>query len=222
MAFRLNTGKHDDRAQLAALDRSQAIIEFGADGAILTANHNFLKTLGYSLEEIQGRNHSMFVPPLDRDRPSYGEFWNSLRRGEFQSSEFKRIGKGGREIWIQATYNPLLDAKGRVYKVVKFASDITEQKNKATRCQAQMDAINRSQAVIEFKIDGTIMDANDNFLNALGYRLEEIRGKHHSIFVTDQERSSEAYRRFWEKLRSGEYQAAEYKRIAKDGSEVWI
>jgi methyl-accepting chemotaxis protein len=218
----ISSGRSDMRATLEAFDRSQAIIEFKMDGTIITANRNFLNALGYSLSEIQGRHHSMFVEPDEKNSPEYQQFWHSLNRGEFQAREFKRVGKGGREVWIQASYNPVLGRDGRPYKVVKLATDITERKKQAAVSQGQINAINRSQAVISFDLDGNIVEANENFLKTLGYSLSEIQGRHHSMFVDPQERDSVAYRQFWETLRRGEYQAAEYKRIGKGGKEVWI
>ena len=218
----ISLNRSDMRASLAAFDRSQAIIEFEMDGTIITANQNFLKALGYSLTEIQGRPHSMFLDPAEKNSPEYQQFWQSLNRGEYQAREFKRIGKGGREVWIQASYNPVLGRNGKPYKVVKLATDITEQKKQSADNKGQIDAINRSQAVIEFNLDGTVISANQNFLNTLGYSLAEIQGKHHSMFVDAAEQNSPAYRAFWDSLRRGEYQAAEYKRIGKGGKEVWI
>jgi len=209
-------------ARLQALERSQAIIEFDLDGTVLTANKNFLDTLGYALNEIRGRHHSMFVAPAHRDSADYREFWHALRRGEYQSREFMRIAKDGRPVWIQASYNPLLDRRGRPFKVVKFAADITAQKLRAADCEGQIAAIHKSQAVIEFGLDGTILTANDNFLRTMGYTLAEIEGRHHSLFVEPSYRDSTAYRAFWDSLRRGEYQAAEYKRIGKGGRTVWI
>jgi len=215
-------GQNDLAARCAALDRSQAIIEFDLDGTILAANDNFLKAVGYSLDEIRGKHHSLFVAPVERDSPAYREFWAALKRGEYQTREFRRIAKGGREIWIQASYNPLLDSRGRPFKVVKFATDVTEQRRRSVEYEEQIKAIEKSQAVIRFAPDGTILDANDNFLKALGYQLAEIQAKHHSIFVEPAERDHPDYRAFWEALRRGEYQAAEYKRIGKGGRAVWI
>jgi methyl-accepting chemotaxis protein len=209
-------------AKLAALDRSQAIIEFKMDGTIVTANKNFLDALGYSLEEIRGKHHSMFVEPSHRDSAEYRAFWDDLRRGEFRAAEYKRIGKGGKEIWIQASYNPLLGRDGKPFKVVKFATDITAEKLKNAEYQGQIAAIDKAQAVISFELDGTIIDANQNFLNVLGYRIEEIRGQHHRMFVEPSHRESADYRAFWEALRQGRFQAAEYKRIGKGGKEIWI
>ncbi|UPJ48901.1 PAS domain-containing methyl-accepting chemotaxis protein [Bradyrhizobium sp. 200] len=211
-----------DRALADALSRSQAVIEFGMDGTIRTANDNFLKALGYTLGEIQGKHHSMFVEPATRDSAAYREFWAALRRGEYQAAEYKRIGKGAKEVWIQATYNPVLDAGGKPVKVVKFATDITERKIKSMEDAGQIAAISRAQAVISFEMDGTIVTANEKFLSAMGYTLAEIKGKHHSMFVEQAMRDSAAYREFWARLNRGENQSAEYKRIGKGGREVWI
>src|ERR1700736_984572 len=170
-------------ATIAAIGKSQAVIEFQMDGTILTANDNFLKTLGYRLEEIQGRHHSMFVDEAFRQCSQYKEFWAALNRGEYQAAEYKRIGKGGKEVWIQASYNPLLDANGKPFKVIQFATEVTEQKLRNADYCGQVAAIGKSQAVIEFKMDGTILTANDNLLKTLRYRLEEIQGQLHSMFV---------------------------------------
>jgi methyl-accepting chemotaxis protein len=212
----------DAQAQLAAIGRSQAVIEFALDGKILTANQNFLNALGYRLDEIQGKHHSMFLPAAQRDSADYRAFWAALNRGEFQAGEFKRLAKGGRGVWIEASYNPVLDGEGKVAKVVKFATDVTAKKIESLEEASKIVAIDRAQAVIEFKLDGSIVTANENFLKAMGYSLGEIQGKHHSIFVASAERDSAPYREFWAKLNRGEYQAGEYKRIGKGGREVWI
>jgi methyl-accepting chemotaxis protein len=209
-------------AQVAAASRAQAMIEFELDGTIVTANENFCKALGYSLAEIKGKHHSIFIPPAERESASYREFWAALNRGEYQSGEFKRIGRGGNEVWILASYNPELDDNGKPFGVVKFATDVTAEKLRNADLAGQIAAIDKAQAVIEFNMDGTIVTANNNFLGTLGYSLEEIRGKHHSIFVEPSERSTAAYREFWAALNRGQYQAAEYKRIGKGGKEVYI
>ena len=209
-------------AKLDALSKSQAVIEFNLDGTIITANQNFMGALGYRLDEIQGKHHSMFVDAEFRESAEYKDFWEALRRGEYQAREFQRVAKGGKSVWIQASYNPLLDGNGKPFKVVKFASDITEQKLRNADYEGQINAIQKSQAVIEFNLDGTVITANDNFLKTLGYRLDEIQGKHHSMFVESDYRDSIGYREFWDSLRRGEYQAEEYKRVAKGGRAVWI
>ena len=197
VVFQFLKNSSADKALADALGRSQAVIEFGMDGTILTANDNFLKALGYSLGEIQGKHHSMFVDPSERDSAAYRDFWAALKRGEYQAAEYKRIGKGAREVWIQATYNPVLDAGGKPVKVVKFATDITARKIKSMEDAGQIAAISRAQAVIAFEMNGTIITANENFLKALGYTLAEIQGKHHSMFVEQAMRDSAAYREFW-------------------------
>ena len=212
----------EDAGKIAAVNRAQAVIEFQTDGTIITANENFLGAMGYSLDEIKGKHHSMFVTPEDRASAAYRALWAKLNRGEFEAAEFRRIAKGGREVWILASYNPILDETGKPFKVVKFATDVTAQKMKAADNDGQLAAIQKSQAVIEFNMDGTIRTANENFLKAMGYSLAEIKGKHHSTFVEPNEKNSTGYRQFWETLNRGEYQAAEYKRIAKGGREVWI
>ena len=209
-------------ALLQAIGKSQAVIEFKLDGTIITANENFLRAMGYTLPEIQGKHHSLFVEPGYRDSAEYREFWARLARGEYQMAEYKRLGKGGREVWIQASYNPILDRMGKPFKVVKFATDISERKLQNANYLGQIDAIGKSQAVIEFNLDGTIITANENFLSTMGYALAEIRGKHHRMFVEPGYRDSSEYRNFWARLGAGEFQAGEYKRLGKDGREVWI
>ena len=221
MAF-WNLASRDMAAKLSALDKSQAVIEFGLDGTILTANANFCDAMGYRLDEIKGKHHSLFVVPQEAQSESYREFWAKLRRGAFDSGEYKRLAKGGREVWIQASYNPVLDGSGRPVKVVKFAADVTARKLLAADAKGQTDAIARSQAVIHFGLDGTILDANANFCAAMGYTLDEIKGRHHAMFVDPDTARGAEYRMFWEKLRRGEYDASEYKRVAKGGREVWI
>jgi methyl-accepting chemotaxis protein len=213
---------HELLSQLAAIDRSQATITFSLDGTIEHANENFLKTVGYSLAEIKGQHHSMFVEPAYRQSAEYRLFWDKLGRGEYDAGQYKRIGKGGKEIWIQASYNPLLDQSGKAYRVVKYATDITEQVIRNADFTGQLAAIKKAQAVIEFTLEGRIIDANENFLNTLGYTLAEIKGQHHSMFAEPAYRQSAEYRLFWEKLGRGEYDAGQYKRIGKGGKEIWI
>jgi len=212
----------DYQGQITAINKAQAVIEFSLDGKVLHANDNFLNTVGYTLDEIKGQHHSMFVDPEYRSSPEYKMFWEKLGRGEYESAEYKRIGKGGKEVWIQASYNPIMDMDGKPFKVVKYATDITDQKLKAADYEGKLEAISKAQAVIEFGLDGKILYANDNFLNTVGYTLDEIKGQHHSMFVDPEYRSSPEYKMFWEKLGRGEYDAAEYKRIGKGGKEVWI
>ncbi|WP_279597389.1 PAS domain-containing methyl-accepting chemotaxis protein [Methylobacterium sp. J-068] len=212
----------DHDGQLEALQRSQAVIEFALDGTILDANANFLAAVGYARDEVVGRHHSLFVDPTEREGAAYREFWADLGRGEFRSGEFKRIAKGGREVWIQATYNPIRDRNGVPIKVVKFATDITAQKLQTADAMGQLAAVNRSQAVIEFAPDATILDANANFLAALGYGIEEIQGRPHAMFVEPGYAQTPDYEAFWDRLRSGQFSSGMFQRFGKGGRSVWI
>ena len=218
------TSKRDSQSNsiLKALDNSQAIIHFKMDGTIIDANKNFLNTIGYELDEIKGKHHSMFVEGNIAQSSEYIAFWEALNRGEYQAKEYKRIGKGGKEVWIQASYNPITGANGKLVEIVKYATDITEQVLLNADFSGQLKAINKAQAVIEFNLDGTIRGANENFLRTTGYELDEIIGKHHSIFVDENYRISNEYKELWAKLNRGEYQAAEFKRYGKGGKEIWI
>ncbi len=220
----MDSTRDDDimRAELKSLSRSQAVIRFTPDGIILDANHNFLVTLGYTLNEIKGQHHRMFCDPVYTCTHGYKEFWNKLKNGTFFTAQFQRFCKDKKEIWIEASYNPIIDNSGKVIQVVKYATDITEQKMMNADYEGQIDAIGKSQAVIHFELDGTIITANKNFLSVVGYRLEEIQGKHHSMFADPQYARSKEYQEFWHKLNNGEYQVAEYKRFGKGGKEIWI
>ncbi|QCK86612.1 PAS domain S-box protein [Phreatobacter aquaticus] len=209
-------------AEVSAIRRSQAVIEFNLDGTITSANAIFLEAMGYAGDDIVGMHHRIFVDAAERETPDYREFWKAMARGEFQGGEYRRIAKDGHDVWIQATYTPIVDSSGRPTKVVKYASDITRAKMHLANIEGQIAAFNRSQAVIEFSLDGTIIDANDNFTDVIGYSLAEIQGKHHRMFVDPTDRDSAAYREFWARLARGEFQAAEYRRIGKGGREIWI
>jgi methyl-accepting chemotaxis protein len=212
----------DAQAKLAAIMRSQAVIDFDLDGNILWANDNFLGAMGYSLAEIVGKHHSMFCDPGYVKGAAYRQFWQDLRDGKFNSSIYRRLAKGGREVWIQASYNPVFDSKGKPVKVVKFATDVTEQVLKSADHAAQVDAISRVQAVIAFDLNGRVITANENFLATVGFGLDEIVGKPHAMFCDPAYAASAEYRAFWDKLRSGEYVAAEFQRFGKGGREIWI
>ena len=212
----------DFQGQIAAINKAQAVIEFNLDGTVITANDNFLNALGYTLSEIKGQHHSMFVEPAYRASVEYKQFWRDLNDGKFQAAEYKRLGKGGKEVWIQASYNPIFDLNGKPFKVVKYATDVTATKLQTADFQGQIAAVGKAQAVIEFHLDGTVITANDNFLNALGYTLSEIKGQHHSMFIEPAYRASAEYKQFWRDLNDGKFQAAEYKRLGKGGKEIWI
>jgi methyl-accepting chemotaxis protein len=212
----------DLEAMSAAISKVQAVIEFNLDGTIITANKNFCDAVGYSLDEIKGKHHRIFCDPAYTNSLDYARFWEKLNKGEFEQAEYKRFGKNSKEIWINASYNPVFDANGKVYKVVKFATDVTAQKMKTVEFESTLSAVSKAQAVIEFNMDGSIISANQNFLATLGYDLEEIKGRHHRIFCESNYTSSREYSEFWEKLRRGQYDSGEYKRVGKGGKVVWI
>lgn len=206
---------------LAAFSKSQAIIEFDMTGKILHANENFCRALGYELAEIKGKHHRIFVDPSESTEQAYQNFWEKLGRGEFDAGQYKRIAKGGREIWIEASYNPVFVGK-RLVKVVKIATDITAQKIKAMEDAGKLSALSRAQAVIEFTPRGEILTANENFLKTLGYQSQELVGRHHSLFCEPGYAQSEDYASFWRRLAKGEYISDEFLRIGKGGRQVWI
>ena len=208
--------------KMAAIDRAQAVIEFDLHGNILTANENFLSALGYSLDEVRGKHHRIFCEPEHARSPGYRLFWEKLGRGDFDAGLYKRRASDGRQVWIQATYNPILDAEGKPYKVVKFASDVTESQLRNSDYEGKVAAIDRSQAIAEFSLDGTVLTANRNFLLAVGYQADEVVGKHHRIFCPDDYARSAEYRLFWDKLARGEFDAGVYKRRNSRGEEIWI
>ncbi|MBC06274.1 PAS domain-containing methyl-accepting chemotaxis protein [Thalassospira sp.] len=207
---------------LNALEQSLAVIEFDLQGKVLRANKNFLSVMGYELSEIVGKHHSLFVPEEIRKSPDYDAFWADLRQGFFKSAAFPRITKTGKRVWIEATYNPVRDSKGKVSKIVKFASDITKRQETLADFEGKINAINRSQAVIEFDLNGNILDANDNFLSVMGYHLSEIVGKHHRMFVEPSYAASRDYADFWRELGKGNFVSQQFKRFAKGGKEIWI
>ena len=211
----------DLRGKVDAVSRAQPMIEFDMSGHVLGANDNFLKASGYALSEIRGKHHRMFVDAEQRDTPEYQAFWEKLRRGEMQAAQYRRMAKNGRQVWVAATYYPILK-RGRPFKVVKYTNDITEQMLIQSDSAGQVAAISKAQGVAEFDLDGTIRTANENFLRMMGYSLEELRGKHHSLFVDPAYRESPDYRAFWAKLGRGEYDAAQYKNFARGGREVWL
>ncbi len=207
---------------LAALDRAQGTIEFKLDGTIETANENFLRLMGYSLDEVRGKHHRIFCDPSYVASPAYEAFWAKLRRGEYETGVYRRLGKNDKEVWILASYSPVLDSDGRAYKVVKIATDVTEQRNRSAEFEGRMNAIDKAQATIEFNLDGTVLTANENFLRLMGYSLDEVRGRHHRVFCEPAYANSAEYEAFWTKLRRGEHDTGVYRRIGKDNKEVWI
>lgn len=208
--------------KMQAIDRVQAVIEFDLHGKVLSANQNFLDTMGYALDEIRGQHHRMFCEPAFAHSPEYLAFWDRLGRGEFDAGEYKRVGKGGKEVWILASYNPIFDAEGKPVKVVKFATDVTRQKNLSADTRGKLDAIGRSQAVIEFDMRGNVLSANDNFLRTMGYAEDEVLNQHHSMFCEPELIKSAAYRHFWANLGQGQFQSGRFKRRGKHDADIWI
>ena len=212
----------DVASRMQALNRVQAVIEFDLTGKVLTANDNFLRTFGYALEEVVGQHHRIFCEPGFARSPEYAAFWERLGRGEFNAGEYRRLSKDGKPVWIQASYNPIFDAAGRPLKVVKFATDVTQERLTTAEAQSKLEAIGRSQAVIEFDMRGNVLSANANFLRAVGYTLEEVQGQHHAMFCDDEFVKSREYRDFWSDLNDGQFQMGRFRRVGKHGAEVWI
>ncbi len=211
----------DSRHVLDALSRSLAIIEYDLDGNILDVNDNFCQTMGYERAEIVGKHDRLFVDPLEAASPTYRAFRKRLGEGSFERQQYKRIGKHNRTVWIEASYNPVFRGK-KPYKVIKVATDITAAKADALDSQGKIDALTRSQAVIEFLPDGTVLTANANFLKVLGYELADIVGRHHSLFCAPEYVSSPAYAEFWSRLAAGEFQMGQFTRRARTGDDVHI
>jgi len=215
-------GEIDQVGKLLAIEKNFATIEFDPKGNILTANELFLGAMGYRLEEVEGEHHRMFCDEKTKKSKEYKKFWENLANGEAQIGEFLRYSKHGDQIWIHASYTPITNEDGETIKVIKFAQDITERKLQNADFEGKIGAVSKTQAIIEFELDGTIITANENFTDAMGYALEEIVGRHHRIFADPEYARSEEYEEFWKSLRDGEFKSGQYKRLAKDGSEVWI
>jgi methyl-accepting chemotaxis protein len=211
-----------NKARQDALDRSQAFVEFALDGTILTANERFCELMGYSLAELRGKPHDIFVDPAERGDPAYQEFWASLRRGKIQAADFRRIAKGGRDVWLRAAYKPVRNVFGRPIGILKFAADVTEAKQRSLEVASELDAIERSQIIMKCDMDGVMLSANANFLAATGYTEAEVIGRSHRMFVPDAEFDSAAYAELWRGLRNGESRSGEYRRLGKDGREIWL
>ncbi len=225
LATDVTAGKAHDaesKARMTAIDRVQAIIEFSLDGTILAANQNFLNLLGYAEDEVKGRHHRIFCEDGFTRAVAYRDFWERLRRGEFDRGRYKRLTKAGKEVWLEASYNPIFGPDGRPCKVVKFATDITEDRIRVAELEGKMTAADRVQAIIEFDLTGKILTANENFLKTIGYRLDEIEGRHHRMFCEPGYAALPEYAAFWAKLGRGEYDQAQYSRIGKDGRQIWL
>jgi methyl-accepting chemotaxis protein len=210
------------REHLQVAQSSQACIEFDPHGVVRWANAPFLSLMGFDLPGLVGKPHRLLVSDHDMDDTAYATFWAGLRKGDPVTGLFRRLKADGSAVWLQSTYTPVLDRKGQVTKVIKYALDVTEEHTRRVTTACLVQALERSQAIIEFDLDGTVLRANANFLGALGYRESEIVGQHHRMFVSRQEAESPAYRQFWTNLRQGHFDSGLYRRIGKDGRDVWI
>jgi methyl-accepting chemotaxis protein len=204
------------------IDQVMGRIEFDLDGRILDANSIFLSSFGYRLDEVRGQHHRMFMRPEDSASAAYTAFWDDLRGGMQRSGEFTRVAKSGSLVSIQGSYSPVRGSGGKPTRIVKLALDMTEEKGKLALLDGQIAALNRSQAVIRFDLDGTIVDANDNFLSTMGYTLDEVRGRHHRMFMSADEADAPGYAAFWRALREGRFQSGEFRRLGKGNRDVWI
>ena len=207
---------------IAALERSMAVVEFDLNGKVLRANDNFMKTLGYSSAQLAGKTHRDFCPSALTSSPAYAEFWQELRAGKFVSGTFKRVDAHGKIIWLEASYNPVLDERGQVVKVVKYALDVTRKVEQEAATRSKLAALDRAMAVIEFDLNGQVLDANENFLAVMGYSLTELKGKHHRMFCEPTQVNSPEYADFWRRLNNGEFFTGQFKRIGKHGRVVWL
>lgn len=218
----LQQNLYSQNALLEAIDRSMAVIEFDINGVVLRANDNFLQTMGYRRDQVQGQPHRQFCPPEYARSQQYSQLWARLKSGQFQSGTYERVGGDGRAIWLEASYNPIIDAAGNVVKVVKYAMDVTARVQHESESAARLQAIDRAMAVIEFNLDGSIISANQNFLTRMGYTLAELKGKHHRLFCTAELVNSSAYEDFWRRLNQGEFFHGQFQRVDKRGQSVWL
>ncbi|MCF5053828.1 PAS domain S-box protein [Pseudomonas syringae] len=207
---------------LNAIESSMAVIEFDLQGNVLRANDNFLKTMNYRADQVVGQPHRMFCTPAFDRSAEYNQLWSTLRNGQFQAGTFERVAGNGESVWLEASYNPVHDAAGQVIKVVKYAMDVTPRLQAESEANAKLEAIGRAMAVIEFNLDGTIITANSNFLQRMGYSLAQIQGKHHRLFCTAELANSATYSDFWRRLNQGELFSGQFERVDKHGQTVWL
>jgi methyl-accepting chemotaxis protein len=207
---------------MAALERSMAVVEFDLNGKVLRANDNFLQALGYRPDELSAKSHRDFCLPALTNSAAYGEFWAALRAGKFVSGTFQRVNKDGQTVWLEASYNPVLDERGQVLKIVKYALVVTDKVAQEAATRSKLVALDRAMAVIEFDLSGNVLVANENFLNVMGYGLAELKGKHHRMFCEPGLVNSDEYTDFWRRLNGGEFFSGQFKRLGKHGRVVWL
>lgn len=207
---------------IEALHLSMAVIEFDTKGIILNANNKFLNLMGYSLDAVKGQHHSIFCERSLVDSPVYKQFWLNLNNGTYCTDQFKRLKKDGSVVWLEASYNPVFDASGKVIKITKFATDISVFMTTKIENDNKMKAFDLSMAIIEFSPDGIILDANDNFLHTVKYSKKDIIGKHHSMFCERDYKNSQDYKQFWIDLKNGRFFQDKFKRVDKNGNVLWL
>ena len=212
----------ETQAKLAAISRCMAMIEFAPDGTILDANAQFCQAMGYSIEELRGKHPRLFCDPGYAKSAEYQLLWHELGQGKAISGTFERIDKAGREVWLEASYMPVLDEQQQVTSVIKVAADISQRIKDEHESESLLKAIGRSMAVVEFTPQGRVIKANRNFLETMGYSLEEVQGRHHGLFCLAHERESGAYREFWASLNRGEYHSHRFERVNKQGQTVYL
>jgi methyl-accepting chemotaxis protein len=221
-----NTQLTEERNQLQylinAIDRSMATIEFDLDGYIIKANENFLNSVGYTFNDLKGQHHGIFCDPSYKESQEYKDFWRNLNTGEFVSGRFKRIKKNKDTLWLEASYNPVFDDDGKLLKIIKFASDITKEVLKEDENIGKLNALSQSTAIIEFNLDGSVVDCNENFLSVVGYSKSEVIGRHHEIFCDSDYNQSQEYKDFWKGLNNGKFYNGRFSRRNKQGESVWL
>lgn len=207
---------------LQSLKDSVAFIEFTPEGIVVDANDNFLQAIGYSLNEIKGQHHKIFCDPNYVKTNKYLTFWQDLAAGKSLTDRFLRFTKSGTPLWLEASYNAVRDESGDIQSVVKIASDITQFVEKSNIQEGILAALNRSSAIISFELDGTIIEANNNFLSTTGYKLSDIQGQHHRIFCPDEIANSRQYANFWQQLNHGSFVQGLFERRDSQGNVLWL
>ncbi len=207
---------------LNVLNNAQAVVEMNADGVIENANDKFQEILGFSKDELVGKQYKTLHTSDYKKSEECSSLWRDLKEGNEQNGEYCIVDKNGEEVWIQSTFNPVKNSAGKVIRIVQFATDVTESKLKNAYFEGQIDAINKAQPVVEFDLEGKVLSANDNFLDMMGYDLREIKGRHHSLFVDEEFKRSIEYNQLWEQLREGVLVSGEFKRVGRGSKEVWV
>ena len=210
------------RALMRALENSMAVVELEPDGRFVRANDKFLATMGYRAEDLAGKTHRDFCDPEIARSSEYTDLWASLRAGRFISGTFKRIARSGRSVWLEASYSPVVDAEGRIVKVIKYALDVTQKVLLDNEIRSKLNAVDLAMAICEFDPAGQVLDANENFLQVMDYALAEIKGKHHKSFCESSLVNTTEYSEFWRKLNTGKFVGGQFKRIGKNGRVVWL